>query len=132
MSAVKLTPEQWSKILDFLKEKTGVYVKSEQECKRFIEGVLWMSRSGAFRGGCFRQDTASGTACTGAFPDGNEQGIWEKMHQHFADDPDMEHLIIDSTTVRAHPCAAGAPHKKGDNGLRLLGEVEGVSARKCM
>ena len=62
----------------------------------------------------------------------NEQGIWEKMHQHSADDPDMEHLIIDSTTVRAHPCAAGAPHKKGDNGLRLLGEVEGVSARKCM
>ena len=55
----------------------------------------------------------------------NEQGIWEKMHQHSADDPDMEHLIIDSTTVRAHPCAAGAPHKKGDNGLRLLGEVEG-------
>ena len=62
----------------------------------------------------------------------NEQGIWEKMHQHSADDPDMEHLIIDSTTVRAHPCAAGAPHKKGDNGLRLLVEVEGVSARKCM
>ena len=62
----------------------------------------------------------------------NEQGIWEKMHQHFADEPDMEHLIIDSTTVRAHPCAAGAPHKKGDNGLRLLVEVEGVSARKCM
>ena len=54
----------------------------------------------------------------------NEQGIWEKMHQHFADEPDMEHLIIDSTTVRAH--------KKGDNGLRLLVEVEGVSARKCM
>ena len=62
----------------------------------------------------------------------NEQGIWEKMHQHFADEPDMEHLIIDSTTVRAHPCAAGAPHKKGDNGRRLLVEVEGVSARKCM
>ena len=60
------------------------------------------------------------------------QGIWEKMHQHSADEPDMEHLIIDSTTVRAHPCAAGAPHKKGDNGRRLLGEVEGVSARKCM
>ena len=40
-------------------------------------------------------------------------GDMEKMHQHSADEPDMEHLIIDSTTVRAHPCAAGAPHKKG-------------------
>ena len=24
------------------------------------------------------------------------------MHQHLVDDPDMEHLIIDSTIVRAH------------------------------
>ena len=30
------------------------------------------------------------------------------------DEPDMEHLIIDSTTVRAHPCAVDEPHKKGD------------------
>jgi hypothetical protein len=34
------------------------------------------------------------------------------MHQHFAADPDLECLIIDSTVVRAHPCAAGAPPKK--------------------
>ena len=36
----------------------------------------------------------------------------QQMHQHFVDDPDMEHLLIDSTVIRAHPCAAGAlkPH----------------------
>ena len=131
MSAVKLTPEQWSKILDFLKEKTGVYVKSEQECKRFIEGVLWMSRSGApWR--MLPAGYGKWYSVYRRFSRWNEQGIWEKMHQHSADDPDMEHLIIDSTTVRAHPCAAGAPHKKRDNGLRLLVEVEGDSARKCM
>ena len=131
MSAVKLTPEQWSKILDFLKEKTGVYVKSEQECKRFIEGVLWMSRSGApWR--MLPAEYGKWYSVYRRFSRWNEQGIWEKMHQHSADDPDMEHLIIDSTTVRAHPCAAGAPHKKGDNGRRLLVEVEGDSARKCM
>ena len=131
MSAVKLTPEQWSKILDFLKERTGVYVKSEQECKRFIEGILWMSRSGApWR--MLPAGYGKWYSVYRRFARWNEQGIWEKMHQHFADEPDMEHLIIDSTTVRAHPCAAGAPHKKGDNGRRLLVEVEGVSARKCM
>ena len=131
MSAVKLTSEQWSKILDFLKERTGVYVKSEQECKRFIEGVLWMSRSGApWR--MLPAEYGKWYSVYRRFARWNEQGIWEKMHQHSADDPDMEHLIIDSTTVRAHPCAAGAPHKKGDNALRLLVEVEGVSARKCM
>ena len=33
------------------------------------------------------------------------------MHHHLADDPDTEYLIIDSTIVRAHPDAAGAPKK---------------------
>ena len=46
----------------------------------------------------------------------NEQGdMGEDAPALLADEPDMEHLIIDSTTVRAHPCAAGAPHKKGDS-----------------
>ena len=45
-------------------------------------------------------------------PAGADRGIWELLHQHLADDPDMEYLIIDSTVVRAHPCAAGAPSKK--------------------
>ncbi|MCL4299023.1 MAG: hypothetical protein KJ077_25020 [Anaerolineae bacterium] len=41
-----------------------------------------------------------------------DHGVWEQMHQHFADDPDMEHLILDSTVIRAHPCAAGASKKR--------------------
>ena len=60
----------------------------------------------------------------------NEQGIWEKLHQHFADEPDMEHLIIDSTTVRAHPCAAGAPHKKGGQWSQALGRSRGGFSTK--
>ena len=93
MSTSKLTSEQWSKILDFLKERTGVYVKSEQECKRFIEGVLWMSRSGApWR--MLPAGYGKWYSVYRRFSRWNEQGIWEKMHQHFADEPDMEHLII--------------------------------------
>ena len=42
----------------------------------------------------------------------SDQGVWEQMHQHCSDDPDLEYLIIDSTVVRAHPCAAGAPPKR--------------------
>ncbi len=29
----------------------------------------------------------------------------------FLEDPDMENIILDSTVVRAHPCAAGASKK---------------------
>ena len=38
-------------------------------------------------------------------------GIRAAPHQHLADDPDTKYLIIDSTIVRAHPDAAGAPEK---------------------
>jgi hypothetical protein len=52
------------------------------------------------------------------------------MHQHFAHDPDMESLIIDSTVVRAHPCAAGATRKRGANNPRRWDAAEAGSAPK--
>ena len=30
-----------------------------------------------------------------------DHGIWEDMHQHIADDPDMENLILGSTVIQA-------------------------------
>jgi len=59
-----------------------------------------------------------------------DKGIWGRMHAHFVDDPDMEHLIIDSTVVRAHPCAAGAPKKTAGKQNKLLDEVVAGSAPK--
>jgi len=41
----------------------------------------------------------------------NEQGVFQQLHQSFTDDADMEHLLIDSTIIRAHPCSAGAQKK---------------------
>ena len=105
MSTSKLTLDQWSKILAFLKEETNVYVKSERDCKRFTEGVLWMSRSGApWR--MLPAEYGKWYSVYRRFARWSEQGVWEKMHLYFSKEPDMEHLIIDSTTVRAHPCAA--------------------------
>lgn len=41
MSTVKLTDHQWTKIRDFLYTDSNAYVgKSEEECRRFVEGVL--------------------------------------------------------------------------------------------
>ena len=58
-----------------------------------------------------------------------ERGVWERMHQYFVDDPDMEHLIIDSTVVRAHPSAAGAS-KKGGQASQALGRSRGGFSTK--
>jgi transposase len=47
MTEVKLRNDQWRKIREFLDENPKVYVGQERQCRRFIEGVLWMTRSGA-------------------------------------------------------------------------------------
>ena len=61
-----------------------------------------------------------------------ELGIWEQMHAYFANDPDMESLMIDSTVVRAHPCAAGASKKTVGKPRRRSDAVEVGSAPKSM
>ena len=52
------------------------------------------------------------------------------MHQHFVDDPDMEYLLIDSTVIRAHPCAAGALKKHGGQDAQALGRSRGGFSTK--
>ena len=34
-----LSPEQWDRILDFLRGRTGLYVGQEADCRRFVEAV---------------------------------------------------------------------------------------------
>ena len=41
-----------------------------------------------------------------------DAGVFEALHDHFHDASEVAAILIDSTLVRAHSCAAGAPKKK--------------------
>lgn len=112
MSTVELREDQWIKILQFLRERSDVYIGQEADCRRFIEAVLWMARSGA-QWRLLPAYYGHWNSVYKRFARWCDKGVWEQMHQHFAQDPDMEHLIIDTTVVRAHCCAGGAPSQKG-------------------
>ena len=58
------------------------------------------------------------------------KNIWGQLHEHFINDPDMEWLLIDSTVVRAHPCAAGAPQSSGGQAEQALGKSVGGFSSK--
>jgi len=47
MSVIATPDKQWNKLRDFIKDCPGVYLFNEEECRRFLEGVLWITRSGA-------------------------------------------------------------------------------------
>jgi transposase len=110
MLPLTLSDEQWQKMLPLLQSHPNVYVGQELECRRFLSAVLWITRSGAqwrllpreygYWNGVYRR-----------FARWTAQGVFEHLHQAFAGDADMEHLLIDSTIIRAHPSAAGARKK---------------------
>jgi hypothetical protein len=59
-----------------------------------------------------------------------EHAVWADMHQHFANDPDMEQILLDSTIVRALPCPAGASKKAVGKKIRRTGAAGAGSAPK--
>lgn len=110
MSTIQLTSHQWQKIYEYLCAHPNVYAGNQEACQRFVEGVHWVLRSGAQWRELPEQygnwNSVSG-ALGARFTRWEEQGIWAAMHEHFAQDADMENGMLDSTVIRAHMCAAG-------------------------
>lgn len=113
MTDIRLSDEQWTKIGRFLRQEARAYVgRDEQACRRFVEAVKWISRSGA-QWRLLPAEYGAWNSVYKRFVRWCEAGVWERLFAALADDPDWEHGMLDSTSVRAHPCAAGAPKNGG-------------------
>jgi transposase len=110
MLPITLSDERWQKIQPLLCAHPNVYVGQELECRRFLSALLWIARSGA-QWRLLPQEYGNWNAVYRRFARWTEQEVFEHLHQAFAGDADMEHLLIDSTIIRAHPSAAGARKK---------------------
>lgn len=129
MSNRTIPEEQWTKIYQFLQDTPSVYAGDEAHCRRFIEAVLWMARSGA-QWRLLPEQYGHWNSVYKRFAQWCARKIWQKMPHHVADDPDLEHWIIDSPITRAHPCAAGALKKTADRLSKPWGAAEAVSVPK--
>src|SRR5438045_9253331 len=100
MTDIKLTDEQWTKIREFLRQEPNAYIgKDEQSCRRFVEAVKWMSRSGC-QWRLLPGEYGHWNSIYKRFVRWSKAGVWERMLGHFAKDADMENGMIDSTIVR--------------------------------
>ena len=112
MTTAKLPDEKWTKIVNFLRDDPRAYVGKEADCRRFVEAVLWIDRSGA-QWRFLPEKYGNWNSVYKRFARWCDNGVWDRMLAHFADDPDMENGMVDTTIVRAHACAAGAQKKRG-------------------
>ena len=105
-----LTDAQWAHIAMVCPGKEGDKGRHGEDNRRFVDGVLWIARTGApWRD--LPDEFGLWNSVFQRFRRWAKKGVWERIFNELRDDPDYEYLIIDATIVRAHQHAAGA--KKG-------------------
>ena len=129
MTRHRLSDSDWQKIYEHLKRTPRTYTGNEAKTRLFVDAVHWVMRTGAGW-----RDLPEGfgdwNAVFKRFARWSDRGVWDGLHQALIDEPDMEWLLIDSTVVRAHPSAAGAPKKHGGQAAQALGKSVGGFSTK--
>ena len=129
MSNARIPPNKWIKILAFLRKCPDVRVGNEENCKRFIEAMMWMARAGApWR--MLPSEYGNWNSVYKRFARWSDRGVWQRMHDAFIEEPDMAFILIDSTIVRANQAAAGASRKRGGQESQDLGKSRGGFSTK--
>lgn len=116
----ELNEAQWRRIAALLPGKAGDPGRSGSDNRLFVDGVLWVLRSGAHwhdlpaRYGKWK-------TVHKRFSRWAKTGVWEKVFAYLIEDRDNQYLMLDSTLVRAHQQAATG---KGGARTRLWGVPE--------
>jgi transposase len=100
----------WSRVEGLLPARDGKPEWVSARNRLFFDGVLWVARTGVpWRD--LPERFGHWNSVWRRFDRWAKKGIWLKVFE-VLQDPDVEWLILDSTVIRAHPCAAGAKKKR--------------------
>ncbi len=106
----QLRDEQWKRIELMLPGKPGDRGRTGADNRLFVEAVLWIARTGSPW-----RDLPSGfgpwNSAYQRFARWSRSGVWHRVFAALARDHQFSEVFIDSTIVRAHQHAAGAPKK---------------------
>jgi transposase len=90
--------------------------------RRFISGVLWLTRTGAPWRDLPRR-YGNWKSVYNRFNNWSKRGVWERLFKELQVEPDVEGSILDGSILRAHQDVAGG---KGGSNPMLWAALEGV------
>lgn len=110
--------QEWEQIYCSLKSIRAIHTYNEHKLRLFVEAIYYMVRSGC-QWRLLPKFYGNWRAIHARFQAWSFRKIWDKVLQQNQNDPDMELVMIDSTIVRAHACAAGYGKKQSrSTGIR--------------
>jgi putative transposase len=124
----EVSDEQWVQIEPHLPGKPGDPGRTGEDNRLFVNAVLWIAKTGA----PWRDLPERFGNWNSVFQRYNrwcKRGVWQQLLEALGGDPDLEHLLLDSTTVRAHQHAAGA---KGGLATKPSAALVAAGPRKSM
>jgi transposase len=102
-----ISDEDWARIEGLLPGQPGQHGKVAKDNRLFIDAVLWIAKTGApWRD--LPERLGNWNSTWRRFDRWARKGVWFRVFEALQD-CDLEWLILDSTIIRAHPHAAGAP-----------------------
>ena len=112
--------EQLRRIWVPLEARPDIYAKQEAPTGAFVEVVLWSAPVAAVWR-LLPLEFGSWNSVYKHFVRWQEKRIWQMLMDRLSADGDVEWLMLDSTVVRAHSCAAGAIKAKETSALAVQG-----------
>ena len=106
----ELMDMQWRQIEPLLPGREGCPGAHAEDNRLFVNAIIWVARTGApWRD--LPERFGNWNSVFQRFNRWAKGDVWQRVFEALRD-PDLESLMLDSTTIRAHQHAAGAVGKK--------------------
>lgn len=124
--------DQWERLKLFVLGGRKGWRGPRSDGRRFFDAILWLARSGARWRELPEDRFGPYQTVQRRYYRWIDQGVFDRIFEAVAADPDMEWLSIDATVIRAQAQAAGGRRKRGGRKPRLSAAPVADLAAKSM
>ena len=113
-----LSDDAWERMAPLIIGRPDQKGSTGRDNRMFVEGVLWIVRTGSpWRD--LPEAFGEWNSVFRRFSRWSQKGVWLRIFEAMADDPDFEYLIVDSTIIRAHQHALNRPGFAGGSNFQI-------------